>query len=232
MCCCQPAVAGGFICADLRSELSTHLAPQALFIQSSPVREPLLEAFHFPSTLGEVTLHLLSQACMFIYSSRGKWVLPPLLWSFPPTATFKSFPSPGCSACATTPAFSGSACLFTVPWGILLPHLRYPGAPPSLLPVCFLLLFLLIIQVFFFPWVGASLCRGLCWSGPGLSVGYRVPLTSPCGPRLPKPSGRWHLWFNFNLFLFSNQVIIHIEHTPSNFASHYVYSTKCYCRKS
>jgi hypothetical protein len=29
--CCQPAVAGGFIYADLRSEFNTHLAPQALF---------------------------------------------------------------------------------------------------------------------------------------------------------------------------------------------------------
>jgi hypothetical protein len=28
---CQLAVAGGFIYADLRSELNTHLAPQALF---------------------------------------------------------------------------------------------------------------------------------------------------------------------------------------------------------
>jgi hypothetical protein len=35
--CCQPAVAGGFIYADLRGELSTHLAPHALFTQSSPV---------------------------------------------------------------------------------------------------------------------------------------------------------------------------------------------------
>jgi hypothetical protein len=31
-------------------ELSTHLAPQALFTHSSPVREPLLLAFPFPST--------------------------------------------------------------------------------------------------------------------------------------------------------------------------------------
>jgi hypothetical protein len=29
--CCQPAVFGGFIYADLRSELNTHLAPQAMF---------------------------------------------------------------------------------------------------------------------------------------------------------------------------------------------------------
>jgi hypothetical protein len=33
--CCQPAVAGGVIYADLRGKLSTHLAPQALFTQSS-----------------------------------------------------------------------------------------------------------------------------------------------------------------------------------------------------
>jgi hypothetical protein len=80
-CCCQPAVAGGIIYADLGGELSTHLAPQILFTQSSLV-------------LAEVTLHPLSQACVFVYSSRGKWVFPPLLWSFPPTAAFTSFPAP------------------------------------------------------------------------------------------------------------------------------------------
>jgi hypothetical protein len=75
--CCQLVIAGGFIYADLCSELSTHLAPQALFTQSSPVRELLLQAFPFPSTLGEVILHPFSQACMFIYNSRGKWVFRP-----------------------------------------------------------------------------------------------------------------------------------------------------------
>jgi hypothetical protein len=112
--CCQPAVAGGFIYADLRGELSTHLALQVLFTQSSPVHKPLLQAFPFPSTLGEVTLHLLSQAGMFIYSSCGKWVFPPLLWSFSPSTTFTSFAAPGCWACAAAPAFSGPACLFTI----------------------------------------------------------------------------------------------------------------------
>jgi hypothetical protein len=62
--CCQPAVAGGVIYAYLWGELSTHLDLQALFTQSSPV-------------LGKVTLHPHSQACMFAYSSRGKWVFPP-----------------------------------------------------------------------------------------------------------------------------------------------------------
>jgi hypothetical protein len=69
--CCQPAVAGGFICADLRGELNTHLAPQAFFTQSSPVCEPLLQAFPFLSTLGEVTLHPLSQACCLFTAHVG-----------------------------------------------------------------------------------------------------------------------------------------------------------------
>jgi hypothetical protein len=92
--CYQPAVAGGVIYADFRGELSTHLALQALFTQISPLHEPLLQAFPFPSTLGEVTLHPLSQACLFVYSSHGKWVFPPLLCSLPPTDTFTSFPTP------------------------------------------------------------------------------------------------------------------------------------------
>jgi hypothetical protein len=91
--CCQP-VAGGVIYSDLMGELNTPLALQALITQSSPVHEPLLQAFPFPSTPGEVTLQPLSQALVFVYSSQGKWVFPPLLWSFPPTTTFTSFSTP------------------------------------------------------------------------------------------------------------------------------------------
>jgi hypothetical protein len=58
------------------------------------VWEPLLQAFPFPSTLGKVTLHLHCQACVFLYSSCERWVFPALLWSFPFTATFTSFPAP------------------------------------------------------------------------------------------------------------------------------------------
>jgi hypothetical protein len=167
--CCQPFVAGGVIYVDLWGELSTDLAPQALFPQSSPVCDLLLQAFPFPSTLGEVTLHPLSPAC-FIYSSRGKWVFPRLLWSFPPTAAFTGFPAPGCCACATAPAFSCPACLFTVLGRIPLPCSSTFSVPH---PLCYVsLLFLLLITQFsFFPWVGVGLSRGLCWSGPGLSVG-------------------------------------------------------------
>jgi hypothetical protein len=41
-----------------------------------------------------VTLHPRCQACVFIYSSCGRWVFPPLLCSSPPTSTFTSFSAP------------------------------------------------------------------------------------------------------------------------------------------
>jgi hypothetical protein len=94
--CCQPAVAGDVIYADLWGELNTPLALQALFTQSSPVCELLLQAFPSPSTgVGDTTP---------AFSSHGNWVSPPLLCSFPPTATFTSFPAPVCWACAAPPA--------------------------------------------------------------------------------------------------------------------------------
>jgi hypothetical protein len=102
--CYWPAVAGGIIYADLWGELNTHLVLQALFTQSSPVCQHLLQAFPFPSSLGEVTLHPLSLACVFAYSSRKRWVSPPLLWSFLPSATLTSFPTPGCWAHSPAPA--------------------------------------------------------------------------------------------------------------------------------
>jgi hypothetical protein len=154
VCCCQPAVAGGVIYADLGGELSTHLALQALFIQSSPVCEPLLQAFPFPSTWGEVTLPQLSQACVFIYSSCGRWVFPPLLWSFPPTTTFTSFPAPDCWVCATAPAFSSWIVVRDSP----PPLFRAQGALPSLLRVFFVVIVYYSVSLFF-PGQG-SVCPG------------------------------------------------------------------------
>jgi hypothetical protein len=172
---CLPAAVSLLLLEALFMQISgVNLAltwsPQALFTQSSPVGEPLLQAFPFPSTLGEVTLHLLSQAGLFIYSSRGKWVFPLLLWSFPPSATFTSFPAPGCWACAAAPAFSCLACLFTALWGIPLPPLWHSGHP-TFFAKCLFCSYCLLQSFSFFPWVGLGLSRGLCWSGPGLSVG-------------------------------------------------------------
>jgi hypothetical protein len=98
---------------------------------------PLLQAFPFPSTLGEVTLHLLSQACMFTYSSCGKWVFPPLPWSFPPTAAFTSCPAPDCLACAAAPAASMFVYSLCGRW--VFPSLLW-SFPPSPLSQAFPLL--------------------------------------------------------------------------------------------
>jgi hypothetical protein len=167
-CCCQPAVAGGIIYADLWGELSTHLSQQALFTQSSLV----LQAFPFPNTLGEVTLHPLSQACMFIYSSRGKWAFPPLLWRFHPTAAFTSFPVPGCQVCVAFPAFSHWFVIYNSVKHFPSPLFGTQCAPPSLLCVFFVVIAYYSGFFFsFFTWVGVGLSKGLCWSGPGLSVG-------------------------------------------------------------
>jgi hypothetical protein len=242
--CCQPAVAVGVAYADLRGELSTHLALQALFTQSSPVREPLLPAFPFPSTLGKVTLHLHSQACVFIYSSCGKWVFPPLLCSFPPTTTFTSFPAPdywavllllpaamfvhsscgnwvfpsspvefsslchshklstltsfpapGSWACAPTPArasLARQACLFTVPGRIPFP--QSCSVRPTLFPTCLYCSYCLLVSFSFFPRMEVGLSRGLCCSGPGLSVGVPWYREAHLVPVFPSHLGAGNWW--------------------------------------
>jgi hypothetical protein len=186
-CCCQPAVAGGFIYAALWGEVNTHLAPQALFTQSS-VQLPLLQAFPFPSTLGKVTLHPLSQASVFIYSSCGKWVFPPLLWSCPPTAIFTSFPAL-LGLCRRSCLLQPACCE-----GFPLPHFWRSGRP-ALFAACLFCCYCLLFRFFFsfFPGWGlvcpggcADLAQGCLWE-------YRVPLSSPCGLHLPKPSGCCHL---------------------------------------
>jgi hypothetical protein len=150
--CCQPAVAGGVIYTDLRGELSTHLALQALFTQISPVREPLLQAFPFPSTLGKVTLHPRCQACLFVYSSCGKWVFPPLLCSFPPSATLTSFPAPGCWVCAPAPArgsLARPAFYLQSREGFPSPNLQHSVCPTHF-PTCLYCSYYLLLSFSFF----------------------------------------------------------------------------------
>jgi hypothetical protein len=149
---------------------------------------PLLQAFPFPNTLGEVTLHLFSQAGVFIYSSCGKWVFPPLLWSFPPPTTFTSFPTPGCWACAAAPTFSSQLVVRDFP---SLPF-GAKGAPPSLLHVFLVIAYYSVLFSFFPGWGSvcpggyADLAQGCLWK-------YHMPLSSPGGLCLPKPSGHRRL---------------------------------------
>jgi hypothetical protein len=50
---------------------------------------------------------------------------------------------------------------------------------PTLFPACLYCSYCLLLSFSFFPWVEVSLSRGLCCSGPGLSVGvpHTVKLT-------------------------------------------------------
>jgi hypothetical protein len=88
------------------------------------------------------------------------------------------------------------SCLLQLAWceGFLLPTSSALRVPFPLCYVSFLLL-LLVIQVFFFFFPGqGSVCPGGCADlAHGCLWEYRVPLSSPCGLHLPKPSGRCHL---------------------------------------
>jgi hypothetical protein len=191
-CCCQPAVAGDVIYADLCGELSTHLAPKALFTQSSPVCEPLLQAFLFPSTLGEVTLHPLSQACVFIYSSCGKWVFPPSCGVSLPPPLLQAFPSWLLGVCC-------HSCLLQLSLFIYSSGKDSPPCPfwhsvrPTLFASCLYCSYCLLLSFSFFPGWGSVCPGGYAELAQGCLWEYRVLLSSPCGPRLPKMSGRWHL---------------------------------------
>jgi hypothetical protein len=62
-------------------------------------------------------------------------------------------------------------------WGISPPLLfGTRGTLPSLLCVFFVVIAYYSVFFSLFSWVGFSLSRGLCWSGPGLSLG--VPCTT------------------------------------------------------
>jgi hypothetical protein len=88
---------------------------------------------------------------VFIYSSRGKWVFPPLLWSFPPSSTLTSFPATGCWACVPAPALSGQARLVYLQFceGFPSPLFSAQGAPPSLQRVLIVLIAYYSVSLFF-----------------------------------------------------------------------------------
>jgi hypothetical protein len=162
------------------------------------VCEPLLQAFPFPSTLGEVILHLLSLACVFVYSSCGKWVFPPLLWSFPPSATLTSFPAPGCWARAPAPAGASPASpgLFIYSSGKdSLPLICAAQCAPPSFPCVFIILITYYSVSLFSLGGGRSAQEAMLLWSRVVCGSTAVPLSSPCS-RLPKLSqcGRLVAW--------------------------------------
>jgi hypothetical protein len=132
-----------------------------LFTLRSPVHELLLQAFPFPSTLGEVTLHPLSQAlCLFTVHmgsgssplSCGVFLPPPLLQAFPLLVTvhvLPLLPSPGWLVYLQF--CEGFPC----------PPLQHSGHP-TLFATCLYCSYFLLLSSSFFSWGGVGLSRGLC----------------------------------------------------------------------
>jgi hypothetical protein len=114
-------------------------------------------------------LHPLSQACVFIYSSHGKWVFPPLLWSFPPTTTFRSFPAPDCWVCAAAPTFSSRLVVKDFP-----PPLWCSGHP-ALFATCLFCSYCLLFSFFFlFSLSGGRSVQGAMLIWPRVVCGSTV----------------------------------------------------------
>jgi hypothetical protein len=208
-----------------------------LFTQSSPVHEPLLQVFPFPSTLGEVTLHPLSQvkclftvhmvsgssllscgiffpplllqafpfliaghvllhllADVFVYSSNGKWVISPLLWSFPPSATLTSFLTSGCWVCTAAPTLSGYAQLVYLQFweGFPCPPLQCSGHP-TLFATCLYCYYCLVLSFSFSPGVGQSV-QGAMLIWPGVVCGSTTYCLAHLVRVFPSHLGMGVLW--------------------------------------
>jgi hypothetical protein len=153
---------------------------------------PLLQAFPFPSTLGGGdTAPAFSGLCVYL---QFMWEvgIPPLLWSFPPSATLTSFPAPGCWVQAPAPALCGQARVAYLQfWEGFLPLLQCSGCS-TLFDTCLYCSYCLLLSFSFLPgWElvcpgdYADLAQGCLWE-------YCVPLSSPC-LCLPKPSGHGHV---------------------------------------
>jgi hypothetical protein len=187
--CCQPAVAGGFTYADLRGELNTHLAPQALFTQSSPVHNATAISFPLSKLTGGGDTAPAFSGLRVYLQFMGEVGLPPSPVEFSSHCHFYKLSRFWLlGVCCCSRLLQPACCE-----GFPLPPSSVLRAPRPLCYVSFLLLLLIIQFFFFFPWVGFSCPGGYADLAQGCLWENHVPLSSPCGPRLPKPSGCWHL---------------------------------------
>jgi hypothetical protein len=162
--CCQPSVAGGVIYADLRRELSTHLAPQALFTLSSSWRHRnCYKLSHFQAHWGRWhCTHFLRPACLFtVHVGRGSspiscavFLPPPLLQAFLVLVAGR-----------VLPLLPSPAGLF---WGISPPPALQPSGRPAFFTV--VIAYYSVFFSFFPAWGSvclggyADLAQGVCAS--------------------------------------------------------------------
>jgi hypothetical protein len=194
-CCSQPAVAGGIIYANLWGELALTWSHRLCLFRVLLCGRLCNRLSPFQA-VGKVTLPPRCQARVFIYSSCGRWVFPPLLWSFPPSATLTSFPTPGCWVWAPLPpeALQPARLVYLQSReGFPSPNLQRSGRP-TLFPACLNCSYCLLLSFSFFPLGEVSLSRGLCCSGPGLSVGVPWYREAHLIRVFPSHMGAGHWW--------------------------------------
>jgi hypothetical protein len=174
--CFQPAVAGDFVYADMRSELNTHLALQAMFTQNSPGHDRHCYKFS-PFQAHWERWHctrFLRPACLFTVHVRGE-SSPLSCGVFLPLPLSQAFPLLGACPRSHQSLSSQAWLVYLHFWeGFSSPLFGAQGTPPSLLGVFIVLI--VYYYFFLFHLVGDSLSRVLCLSGPQLSVG--VPHTA------------------------------------------------------
>jgi hypothetical protein len=156
---------------------------------------PLLHAFPFPSTLGEVTLYLLSQAGVCIYSSHGSSPV-----EFSSHHHFYKLSRSWLldTRCRCHPLWPGYLQFVYLRLVYLQFCEGFPSPPlqhsvrPTLFVTCLYCSYCLFLVSLFFLGGGlvcpedyADLAQGCLWK-------YSIPLSSPC-PHLPKPSGHGRL---------------------------------------
>jgi hypothetical protein len=168
--CCQPAVSGGFIYADLWGELSIHLALQALFTQSSPVQSCCYKLSPFQAHWGRWHCTcFLRPACLFT-SHMGSGSS-----SSPPTTTFTSFPASGCWAHTAAPALSSQAQLFYLQFREGFPSpLLWRSVSPTLFPMCFYCSYCLLLSFSFFSLDGGQSVQGAMLIWPRVFCGSTI----------------------------------------------------------
>jgi hypothetical protein len=133
---------------------------------------------------------LLLLAAMFVYSSRGKCVFPPLLWSFPPPPLSQALPL--LVAGRTSRSCQRLSCplglfIYSPRKGSLPPIFSTQGTPPSF--QCVLIVLIAYYSVSLFSPGGGQSVQGSMLLWPRLVCGSTVVMRSSPGPRLPKPSG-------------------------------------------
>jgi hypothetical protein len=172
--CCQPAVAGGVIYADLRGELSTHLALEALFTQSSSCTQAADTSFPLSKhTGGGDTAPAFSGQCVCLQLT---WEvgLPPLCGVFLPPPLSQAFlaPGPGCVPLLLPSPARPSLFIYSSGRDSPPPLFSTQGTPPSLLPVFIVLI--AYYSVCLFPLGGAWSFQGAMLIWPRVVCGRTV----------------------------------------------------------